>query len=96
MTFAGPRQSVTAEYWAGNDYVTLKRSDNALLATISNLHRGVGMSIGWVLFVDSFAGAMILLSLTGVLLWTELNRRKTIGAVLVLGSIVVAVWAGLA
>jgi hypothetical protein len=54
------------------------------------------MSIGWVLFVDSFAGAMILLSLTGVLLWTELNRRKTIGAVLVLGSIVVAVWAGLA
>ena len=96
ITFAGPRQSVTAEYWAGNDYVTLKRSDNALLASISNLHRGVGMSIGWVLFVDTFAGAMILLSLTGVLLWTELNRRKTIGAVIALGSIVVAVWAGLA
>lgn len=96
ITFAGPRQSVTAEYWAGNDYVTLKRSDNALLASISNLHRGVGMSIGWVLFIDTFAGAMILLSLTGVLLWTELNRRKTIGAVIVLGSIVVAVWAGLA
>jgi hypothetical protein len=96
MTFAGPRQSVTAEYWAGNDYVTLKRSDNALLATIANLHRGVGMSIGWVLFVDSFAGAMILLSLTGVLLWTELNRRKMIGAIVAVASIVVAVWAGLA
>jgi hypothetical protein len=74
----------------------LKRSDNALLATIANLHRGVGMSIGWVLFVDSFAGAMILLSLTGVLLWTELNRRKMIGAIVAVASIVVAVWAGLA
>jgi hypothetical protein len=36
-----------------------------------------------------------LLSLTGVLLWTELNKRKTIGAVLVLGSIVAAVCVGL-
>jgi len=31
------------------------------------------------------------LSLTGVLLWTELNKRKTVGVVLVLGSIAAAV-----
>ncbi|WP_302479046.1 PepSY-associated TM helix domain-containing protein [Burkholderia lata] len=55
---------------------------------LTNLHKGVGMSIGWVLLVDTLAGALILLSLTGVLLWTELNRRKTAGVVLVIGSIV--------
>ncbi|MFP3561789.1 PepSY-associated TM helix domain-containing protein, partial [Paraburkholderia sp. SIMBA_049] len=77
------------------DVVTLKRTDNSLMATITNLHKGVGMSVGWVLFIDTFAGALILLSLTGVLLWTELNKRKTIGALLLIGSIVVGVCVGL-
>jgi hypothetical protein len=45
--------------------------------------------------VDAFAGALILLSLTGVRLWTELNRRKTMGAMPVIGSIVAAVCAAL-
>ncbi|MBB3261525.1 hypothetical protein F4827_006457 [Paraburkholderia bannensis] len=96
IMFTAPHESVSAEYWVGNDTVSLKRSDNSLMATITNLHKGVGMSIGWVLFIDTFAGALILLSLTGVLLWTELNKRKTVGAVLVIGSIVVAVCVGLA
>jgi uncharacterized protein len=95
ITFASPHESTQAEYWVGNGYVTIKRNDNSLLATLSNLHKGVGMSIGWVLLVDTLAGGIVLLSLTGVLLWTELNRRKTIGAVLVIGSIVAVVCAGL-
>jgi hypothetical protein len=53
------------------------------------------LSIGWVLFIDTFAGGILLLSLTGVLLWTELNRRRTVGVVLVLGSIAAAVMTGL-
>ncbi|PXW14968.1 PepSY-associated TM helix domain-containing protein [Paraburkholderia caballeronis] len=96
LTFAAPNESVSAEYWVGNDYVTLKRNNNSFMATLTNLHKGVGMSIGWVLLVDTLAGALILLSLTGVLLWTELNKRKTVGAVLVIGSIVAAVCLGLA
>jgi hypothetical protein len=37
-----------------------------------------------------------LLSLTGVLLWTQLHKTKTLAAALVFGSIALAVWAGLA
>ncbi|CAB3757550.1 hypothetical protein LMG29660_03220 [Burkholderia puraquae] len=73
--------------------MTLKRTGTGTLAWLTNLHKGVGLSIGWVLLVDTLAGALILLSLTGVLLWTELNRRKTVGVVLVTGSIVAIVWA---
>jgi hypothetical protein len=47
-----------------------------------------------VLLIDTLAGSLILLSLTGVLLWTELNKRKTLGLVLVLGSITAAVVLG--
>jgi uncharacterized protein len=95
ISFASPRENTSAEYWVGNDFVTVKRSENSFLATLTNLHKGVGMSIGWVLVVDTLAGSIILLSLTGVLLWSELNRRKTVGAVLVIGSIVAALCVGL-
>ena len=95
LNFASPRENTSAEYWVGNGYVTVKRSENTFLAVLTNLHKGVGLSVGWVLLIDTLAGSIILLSLTGVLLWTELNKRKTVGAVLVLGSIVAAVCVGL-
>jgi uncharacterized protein len=93
--FASPQENTAADYWVGNDFVTVKRTGNTFLATLTNLHKGVGMSVGWVLVVDTLAGSLILLSLTGVLLWTELNRRKTVGAVLVIGCIVTMLCAGL-
>ncbi|WP_345815710.1 PepSY-associated TM helix domain-containing protein [Paraburkholderia sp. PREW-6R] len=95
LSFASPGENTSAEYWVGNGYVTVKRSANTFLATLANLHKGVGLSVGWVLLIDTLAGSIILLSLTGVLLWTELNKRKTIGAVLVLGSIAAAVCVGM-
>jgi hypothetical protein len=51
--------------------------------------------VGWVLLIDTLAGSIILLSLTGVLLWTELNKRRTVGLVLVGASIAAAVACGM-
>jgi hypothetical protein len=87
----GPALSVQAEYWVGNGYVSVKRTRNSLLATLNNLHKGVGLSVGWVLLIDTIAGSLILLSLTGVLLWTELNKRRVVGVVLVGGSVIATV-----
>jgi uncharacterized protein len=95
LNFASPRENTSVDYWVGNGYVTVKRSENTFLAMLTNLHKGVGLSVGWVLLIDTLAGSLILLSLTGVLLWTELNKRKTVGVVLVLGSIAAAVCMGL-
>jgi hypothetical protein len=78
-SFTSPTGAVQAEYWVGNSYVTLKRSDNNVFATLTNLHKGVGMSVGWILLVDTLAGSIILLSLSGVVLWTLTNRRRTVG-----------------
>jgi uncharacterized protein len=95
VAIAGPGHSVQAEYWVGNGYVSVKRTQNSLLATMNNLHKGVGLSVGWVLLIDTIAGSLILLSLTGVLLWTELNRRRTVGVLLVGASIVAAMVCGM-
>lgn len=95
VAVASPGGSVSAEYWVGNGFVSVKRTENSFLSTMSNLHKGVGLSVGWVLLIDTLAGSIILLSLTGVLLWTELNKRKTVGAVIVMASIVTMVCCGL-
>jgi hypothetical protein len=94
VAMATPKGSVSAEYWVGNGFVSVKRTDNSFLAMMTNLHKGVGLSVGWVLLIDTLAGALILLSVTGVLLWTELNKRKTVGAVIVGASIVALVCCG--
>ena len=78
-SFTSPSGGVQAEYWVGNSYVTLKRSDNNVFATLTNLHKGVGMSVGWILLVDTLAGSIILLSLSGVVLWALTNRRRAVG-----------------
>jgi hypothetical protein len=78
-SFTSPSGGVQAEYWVGNNYVSLKRSENNVFATLTNLHKGVGMSVGWILLVDTLAGSIILLSLSGVVLWALTNRRRAVG-----------------
>jgi hypothetical protein len=92
--FTSPSGSVQAEYWVGNSFVTVKRADNNFFATMTNLHKGVGMSAGWVLLVDTLAGSIILLSLSGVVLWALTNRRRTIG--IAIGAVSLLVVGGFA
>lgn len=95
FNIGGPRNSTAVDYWVGSPNASIRQSQNTVLAALTNMHKGVGMSIGWVLLIDTLAGSLILLSLTGVLLWTELTRKKTIGAAIVAASIVAILFAAL-
>jgi hypothetical protein len=95
-SFTSPSGAVQAEYWVGNSYVTLKRSENNVFATMTNLHKGVGMGVGWILLVDTLAGSIILLSLSGVVLWTLTNRRRAVGIAIAAVSLLLAGGAALA
>ncbi|WP_426116599.1 PepSY-associated TM helix domain-containing protein [Massilia sp. PWRC2] len=79
-SFTTPASSVQAEYWVGNSFVSVKRSDTNAFGVISNLHKGTGMGVAWILLVDTLAGSIILLSITGVLLWTLMNKKRLVGA----------------
>jgi hypothetical protein len=94
--FVTPRASVQAEYWVGNSFVTVKRGDNNLFATLTNLHKGVGLPVGWILLVDTLGGSIILLSLSGVLLWTLTNRKRVVGAAIGAASVAALVTLALA
>ncbi len=94
FTFAMPERGAQATYWVGNRSVAVRRTDYGLIATLTNLHKGVGLGAAWVLLVDTLAGSILLLSITGVVLWTQLSRKRlagaaVIGTVLTIGLVVV-------
>jgi hypothetical protein len=86
-SFTAPNSNVQAEYWVGNSFVTVKRNDTNAFGLLSNLHKGTGMSAAWILLVDTLAGSIILLSITGVLLWALMTRRRMIGTAIAASSL---------
>lgn len=91
VDFHTPQYSLVAEYWVGNEFVSIRRQDANVFAFLSRLHKGVGMNAGWILLVDSLAGALIMLSLTGTLLWTKMRKSRLVLTGLTGGSILLAI-----
>lgn len=87
--FVTPQTNVQFEYWVGNSFLTVKRNEHNAFSTLSNLHKGTGMGIGWILLVDTLAGSIILLSLSGVLLWALMTRKRMVGTAIAAASLAV-------
>ena len=94
FNFAAPRSQIQVEYWVGNRTASVRRTDGGIVATLTNLHKGVGMPLAWVLLVDTLAGSLILLSLSGLALWLLTRRRRSAGLAIFGAALVVT--AGLA
>jgi len=92
LTFHAPQRAYTAEYWAGAEQVKYEKQDNGVLGTLTRLHKGYGINVFWVLLVDAFAGALILLSLTGLLLWSKLQVPRLSGVAVALALPAMALW----
>jgi uncharacterized protein len=96
FNFGGPNHLVMVEYWSGNKSVSIRTMDNGFFATLTNLHKGIGMPVPWILLIDTLAGSLIFLSLSGVILWWETNRKRRLGiaifAASVVGTVGLALW----
>lgn len=88
--FEAPQRYARAEYYVGNRFASVETFDPNLIATLTRLHQAIGVSPLWVLLADSIAGSMILLALSGLVLWTRLDRRRLTGLALALASLGVA------
>jgi hypothetical protein len=94
INLGGPNRVVQVEYWVGNKAASVRTTDNGFIATLTNFHKGVGMPVPWILLIDSLAGSLIFLSMSGAILWWETNRRRRLG--LAIFGTAVAVTVGLA
>lgn len=85
-----PRRAVNAEYFVGNALVRLDHVDATSVGWLTRLHMSVGASAAWVLLADTIAGALILLCITGLLLWSRLNRMRLAACLTAMGAVVAA------
>jgi len=94
FAFGGPNKVIQVEYWVGNRSAGVRTTQNGFIATLTNLHKGTTMPAPWILLIDTLAGAMIFLSISGTILWWETHRRRLAG--IVIFGVSVAVTAALA
>jgi len=96
ISFDAPDRFARAEYWVGNNSVSVKQFDADAWSVLKRMHMGSGQNTLWILVADAMAGGLIFLALTGMLLWSRLSGSKLARAALVLGGAAVAVGSVLA
>jgi hypothetical protein len=92
ISLTRPDGAINAEYFVGNRFVQLDHIDATPMGVLIRLHMSVGVSAFWVLLTDTIAGALILLSITGVLLWTQLHTVRTIAVMTSIGALCAGMW----
>ena len=74
--FVAPKRTLQAEYWVGNRFVTVKRTEGNVFYLLTRLHMGQGVHPGWILLADTVSGSLIVLAVTGLLLWSRLHGPR--------------------
>jgi uncharacterized protein len=85
-----PDERITVSHVPGSPSVSVKRESVGLLGTLKNLHKGTGAGMAWVLFIDTIAGALIAMSITGFLLWSRLHGSRLLAGGIVMTSVALA------
>ena len=96
--FWGPNAIIEGYYRPAVGLLTLKKRDYTIGGILKEMHKGHGVGITWILLIDAVAGALLLMSLSGILLWTKLHGPR-VAAVAIAGScltwFLVALWPSL-
>ena len=89
VIFRGPNAVIAGRYEAGTNVVNVTRQEASLLKALVHLHTITGLGKAYVLLADAVAGALMFMSLSGVLLWTRLHGSRLVAAGIV-GAFIIA------
>lgn len=91
--FFAPNAILELEYVEGASHVQAVQSAQNGWGLIKNLHKSTGVGLAWVLLMDTMAGALIAMTLTGMLLWSRLHGPRLVAIAIGLGSFALLVFA---
>ena len=74
--FLSPSRTLDVRYIEGNEYIEITRTGFGFLETVKRLHSGRTAQLGWLLLGDAFSGALVVLAVTGVLLWSRMDGSR--------------------
>src|SRR4051794_6450067 len=91
ITLITPNLSINAEYWKGDSETHIEQKEANAWATLANFHKGSGMSNIWILLTDTLAGGLLVLAITGTLLWSRLHGPRLLAAGLICTTLSTAI-----
>lgn len=74
--FASASEVVDARYVDGNSLIDIEHTERGFLSTLNRLHLAANTGVVWVLIIDAFSGALVVFSITGLLLWSWLTGPR--------------------
>ncbi|WP_192804913.1 PepSY-associated TM helix domain-containing protein [Noviherbaspirillum aerium] len=92
VTMNRPEGGLSAEYFVGNRFMKVDQTDATPIGMLVRLHMAVGVNAFWVLLSDTIAAGMIVLSITGLLLWTQLHTVRTAATLASIGALLLGLW----
>ena len=79
VNLATPQITVSAKHIPGSGVIEVETQNATALGLLLRMHQGTGAGVPWILLVDTIAGALIVLTLSGVLLWSKLRAPRLAG-----------------
>lgn len=81
-----PARRARVEYFVGNGFARIEKFDATWIGALTRLHMATGVDAFWVLLLDSIAASLMVLALTGTLIWTQMRPARLLTGALLLGA----------
>lgn len=91
VTLPGHARFLKATYVPGGRVVDLEVGRTGFIGAMERLHKAEAGDAPWILLADAFAGSLVFLTLSGILLWTQLDGKRILATGLVAGGLLALV-----
>ena len=85
-SFRHPNGILTARYVAGSASIEVEQQFQNVWGFLKELHKGHGIGILWILFMDAIVGALMVMTISGFLLWSRLHGPRLLAGGIILSS----------
>jgi hypothetical protein len=93
VNLSTPKVTVSAKHIPGSGIIDIETQNATAWGLLLRMHTGSGATAAWILLVDTVAGALMILTLSSVLLWSKLRAPRLLGvAVLIAVPVMTAVY----
>lgn len=89
VRFNSPGDAIDVSFSAGDEMARAVRTHRSFIDTINRLHRAEGGPFGWRILSDAYTGALVVLAVTGILMWTRLHGHRLLAVSLFSGMFLV-------